>query len=1702
MQSAGPFTIPAGTGTTFANGATPTTFTLNFIIPSGTGYRLRSASHTGNIVRDNPIGTNFTFPVAIGSVGNVTAGLLAGSANTNTYYYFYNWQISTGCSAPRVPVTATIINDAPTCPANSAVCVNEAPFALTGATPAGGDYSGNGVSNGVFNPATAGVGTHTITYTICGQSCTFTITVNPLPVAGISADENSGAVVNDGIICTGASVTLNASGGGTYAWSTNEASASIIVTPTTTTTYTVTVTSNNCVSTASFTVVVNSFPTASVTPANTTICSGTSATLTASGGGTYVWTTNELSSSITVSPSISTTYTVTVSNNGCSSTASATVNVNPSPSLSSTQVQPTTCISTDGLIDLTVSGAGTFTYNWSGAGIQQGQQDQDSLAVGTYFVTVTDAATSCSSTLSINLIGPGGCDVCPTIGSLSVPTGVCNGTAVNITAAPLGDMGVTYGIQFKYSTTALPNPYVGGTIIATIPNANLGGGGSSATTGFTFPTTGNYIVYAILSPLPPDPSCRPSQSANIGVTAVPTMNAVANVVQCAGATVPSIAFSSSVPGATFNWSRSNEAIGLAATSGAGNVPAFPAANATTAPLTSTFTVTASNTANGVTCVSAPVTFTITINPVPAVADPADQIVCNGAATTAVNFVGTVPGTVFNWTNNTPGIGLAASGSGDIASFNAVNTGNAPVTATIVVTPTFLNNGVTCTGSTQSFTIVVNPTPTVNNVVGQTRCNGTSTSAINFSGAISGTIYNWTNDQPSIGLAASGSGNIASFTATNTGTAPVVANIVVTPTYTNAGLTCAGTPFTFTITVNPNPSANAVANQAFCSATTTTAIPLTSPTAGTVFNWTNNNTGIGLAASGTGTSIPSFTATTASLAPISATITATPVFTNNSVTCTGSPITFTITINPTPNVAAVANQLLCSESSTTAINFTGTVPGTVFNWTNNTPAIGLPASGSGNIASFVAQNPGTTTLVATITVTPAFTNGPATCLGTARTFTITVDPLPKVNVGADLAICQDQVASLTAQLSGGAFTGTWTGGAGVFSTPTGANTSYTPAVSEYGQTITLTFTTNDPAGPCPAASDALQLTINTLPIVTAGADFLICDDAKLTLADLNASINANGSGVSTGTWTSTGTGTFAPNNNFPSALTYTPSAADIAKGFVMLRLTSADPAGPCKEVFDEVRLGFHKETPLTCNDLSYVSLDVDCESVINPDDVLEGNADDYKFYTVQLFTNQNVAVQGGNIVRASDVGKTFKVKVVDICNNNYCWGNLKIEDKLAPTITCADVTITCAVTNFAPSYLTGTLGIAAGTPTTSDCSAITLTFDDVFTDVPCGGSINGKNNVSAYIKRDWLVKDAWNNFNTCTQFVYLERRGITAVKFPTDVDINCTNANTNPSATGAPFLTDFNRNWPMFPEQASCELSVIHADQILPVCGNTYKILRTWTVYDWCLPTNPGPTGTLNPRTAIQVIKVTDNQGPVIACPPALTVSTNPFNCCANTDLPDVIISDNCNAIASFKATIEGEDPLTNVPFSYEVPGSLTTFDGNNIWNPDTLGRVGVTQCLPLGFYPVKYTAEDLCGNKTVCTFNLIVSDLVPPVVACDQFTEVSMGNQGNTFVNAETFDDKTYDNCCMDYFEVARMSNNACTGTGFDKQVEFCCSDIGDTITVIFRAWDCNGNSNDCMVRVHVSDKLKPSCTPPANVTTNCENFDPSLWAYGMATSG
>lgn len=133
---------------------------------------------------------------------------------------------------------------------------------VTLAASGGGTYlwSNNATTSSIsVNPFVTTLYTVTVTNSAgCSATTTTTITVNSNPSGSISVTESSGTANNDGIICSGASVVLTASGGNSYLWSTGANTASIVVSPTLTTTYTVTPTNaNGCTATTSSLISVN-----------------------------------------------------------------------------------------------------------------------------------------------------------------------------------------------------------------------------------------------------------------------------------------------------------------------------------------------------------------------------------------------------------------------------------------------------------------------------------------------------------------------------------------------------------------------------------------------------------------------------------------------------------------------------------------------------------------------------------------------------------------------------------------------------------------------------------------------------------------------------------------------------------------------------------------------------------------------------------------------------------------------------------------------------------------------------------------------------------------------------------------------------------------------------------------------------------------------------------------------------------------------------------------------------------------------------------------------------------------------------------------------------------------------------------------------------------------------------------------------------
>jgi hypothetical protein len=210
--------------------------------------------------------------------------------------------------------------------------------------------------------------------------------------ADVSVSSSSGTTA----ICTGQTVTLTATGANTYTWSNSSQGNIITINPTATTVYTVTGNGTSaCLSTTQITIAVNVGSSVTATASSSTICSGKTVTLTASGATTYTWSNNFQGNSITVSPLITTVYTV-AGTSSCLSTSQITVNV-VNVSLSITASAGTICAGNT--VILTASGA--TTYTWSN-NTQGNNITISPLSTTIYSVNAT-GSSSCTATKNITV---------------------------------------------------------------------------------------------------------------------------------------------------------------------------------------------------------------------------------------------------------------------------------------------------------------------------------------------------------------------------------------------------------------------------------------------------------------------------------------------------------------------------------------------------------------------------------------------------------------------------------------------------------------------------------------------------------------------------------------------------------------------------------------------------------------------------------------------------------------------------------------------------------------------------------------------------------------------------------------------------------------------------------------------------------------------------------------------------------------------------------------------------------------------------------------------------------------------------------------------------------------------------------------------------------------------------------------------------
>ena len=581
-----------------------------------------------------------------------------------------------------------------------------------------------------------------------------------------------------------------------------------------------------------------------------------------------------------------------------------------------------------------------------------------------------------------------------------------------------------------------------------------------------------------------------------------------------------------------------------------------------------------------------------------------------------------------------------------------------------------------------------------------------------------------------------------------------------------------------------------------------------------------------------------------------------------------------------------------------------------------------------------------------------------------------------------------------------------------------------------------------------------------------------------------------------------------------------------------------------------------ETPstVTCNDLVRVSLDGDCNALINPDMILDGEYVCYDDYMVTLQYSDGGLIN--NPLTSYHLNQEIIATVTHRPSGNDCWGLVIVEDKWTSEFICApDSTINCTVDPLTlplPVVIDNcenlTPFIVRQEKTGNECDVQMLTI--TYQAVDSHGNLTNQcdrvitiNPISEIIfpeDIEWSC-DQYSSWSNIVDAAPLNA-GIDAA----DACLETSSTRLRSTGSGEPNVTGL--------KNGVCKFAVTHSDQVLEACDGVstdvvFKILRTWTVLNLC-------SGVIENK--IQVVSVKDKIDPVIDLSNYdatftfnETISSASHTECSFTGLipvPDHF--DNCSGIKSFTLQIWTDAigfivngiPVTNNSGSligWNIPFSILNSDNNKL---------------------LYFTVVDKCGNESTESISFDLEDNTPPVPICRELTQVSLNSydEGLSEVLADYFNEASYDDCGSVFFKVRKMELGTCDDANinkpeeieyergtrcnisdpqewFDEDVVFCCEEVGTTVNVILRVYDrnpvCNGWSsvpslqnaegthfdppcypvcdlggvtteglsldnryyNDCMIEVLVEDKSRPDCVAPDDVWTDCSKVPENI---------
>ncbi|MBT8230974.1 MAG: C-type lectin domain-containing protein, partial [Bacteroidia bacterium] len=476
--------------------------------------------------------------------------------------------------------------------------------------------------------------------------------------------------------------------------------------------------------------------------------------------------------------------------------------------------------------------------------------------------------------------------------------------------------------------------------------------------------------------------------------------------------------------------------------------------------------------------------------------------------------------------------------------------------------------------------------------------------------------------------------------------------------------------------------------------------------------------------------------------------------------------------------------------------------------------------------------------------------------------------------------------------------------------------------------------------------------------------------------------------------------------------------------------------------------------LACNNQVNVSLNNSCILELYPDMILEGDFNMNEAYQLEIVDASTGEVLDGNMIAQKQLGNIFIVTVTQECGGNSCWGTVVVEDKsiteLEPycpgsvSVTCFDFADKTNPAGY-PEFPADVISVYRPDKDNwlvsgfDNCSDVILSYVD--TKISADECADPQ-----HIVRTWTAVDINNGLSSsCSVDIYIGLVDKTSIIWPPNwdsgLDDDLAGAPDTDNTYGSLDACDLDN-----PSQLLCNkwlekvdangnpspactgeprgllctnLQLIgYKDQVIPICGNSKKILRKWSVWDAC--TNEDVLYT-------QIITIMDNAEPECEAPADKTYYTDTHECGSDIIVEPPVVSNEC---AGWSYDIEYKVG------NYNDYNDDTYVDGNITWDPHSERYTIHNVSFSYDSIWVKYTITDICGNKTddcVGEFELI--DDEQPIPACDLYTSIALNNGGLAFAGPSTFDDNSWDNCGVFTKLIQRMDQSDCQC--YERKLDF-----------------------------------------------------------------